>query len=309
MQITESSNNASQPEQSAIIPSSAVHRATGPVTDLGKRTASRNATKRGIFSKVILLKGESKIEYEELFAGLLENLQPVGALEELLVEKLATITWRQRRLLLAEGAEIQKNREFVEWDQRSSEYEAAKKSTESLILFNNGLIQKVDNPDVLERCLELLWELRKQIAKNGLNQKNDSFLLEKIYGERKGYRLSEDLYDSYWKWFSTSETPEEEREREGYASPAQCYKNVLDEIDKEILRLSSYQKKRALVETERMQLEVVSRSIPDGPGLERLLRYEVSLNRDFDRTLSQLERTQRMRLGQPVAPRLELDVK
>jgi hypothetical protein len=309
MKESEPSNTTEQIQESTIIPSSTVHSATGPRTDSGKQTASRNATKHGVFSKVILLKGESKGEYEELLARLREDLQPVGALEELLVEKLATITWRQRRLLLAEGAEIQKNREFVEWDQRSSEYEAAKKSTESLILFNNGLIQKVDNPDVLERCLELLWELRKQIAKNGLNQKNDSFLLEKIYGERKGYRLSEDLYDSYWKWFSTSETPEEEREREGYASPAQCYKNVLDEIDKEILRLSSYQKKRALVETERMQLEVVSRSIPDGPGLERLLRYEVSLNRDFDRTLSQLERTQRMRLGQPVAPRLELDVK
>jgi hypothetical protein len=63
------------------------------------------------------------------------------------------------------------------------------------------------------------------------------------------------------------------------------------------------------VETERTQLEVVSRSIPNGLGLERLLRYEASLNRDFDRTLSQLERIQRMRLGQPVAPRLELDVK
>jgi len=54
-------------------------------------------------------KGESRAEYERLSAGLWEALQPEGALEELLVDKLATILWRQRRLLVAEGGEIRKN--------------------------------------------------------------------------------------------------------------------------------------------------------------------------------------------------------
>jgi hypothetical protein len=42
--------------------------------------------------------------------------------------------------------------------------------------------------------------------------------------------------------------------------------------------------------------------------LDRLLRYEASLDRSFDRTLSQLERLQRMRLGQPVPvlPKVEV---
>ena len=48
-------------------------------------------------------------------------MQPEGALEELLVEKLATLAWRYRRLLLAESAEIRKNMEFVESDQRDRE--------------------------------------------------------------------------------------------------------------------------------------------------------------------------------------------
>jgi hypothetical protein len=34
--------------------------------------------------------------------------------------------------------------------------------------------------------------------------------------------------------------------------------------------------------------------------LDRLLRYEASLERAFDRTLNQLKRLQRMRKGQPV---------
>ena len=37
-----------------------------------------------------------------------------------------------------------------------------------------------------------------------------------------------------------------------------------------------------------------------GSELDYLLRYEASLERNFDRTLGQLERLQRMRLGHPV---------
>jgi hypothetical protein len=45
-----------------------------------------------------------------------------------------------------------------------------------------------------------------------------------------------------------------------------------------------------------------------GPGLDLLLRYETSLERNFDRALTQLERLQQMRLGQPVAPPIKLDI-
>ncbi len=65
-----------------------------------------------------MLKGESRADYNLLLKGLRETFQPVGKFEELLVEKLATISWRHRRLLVAEGAEIRKNSEFLEFDQR-----------------------------------------------------------------------------------------------------------------------------------------------------------------------------------------------
>lgn len=78
------------------------------------------------------------------------------------------------------------------------------------------------------------------------------------------------------------------------------------EIEKEIRRLKCYQKERASIETARTQLEVLRHSIPDAPGLDRLLRYEASLECIFARTLSQLERQQRMRLGQPALPKLEV---
>jgi hypothetical protein len=118
--------------------------------------------------------------------------------------------------------------------------------------------------------------------------------------------LREDLYDSYEIWLATSEAPEEERLREGYASPGHGRMNILGVIDAEIVCLRRDQVARASVQTARTQLEIVCRNAPDGPGLDRLLRYEANLERSFDRTLSQLERLQRMRLGQPVLPRVEV---
>jgi hypothetical protein len=280
-------------------------KATGPRTEQGKQRSSRNATKHGVFSKVIILKGESRAEYGELLTGLLEDLQPKGALEEILVDKLATHIWRQRRLLLAESAEIQKNKEFVESDQRDREREEAERIARSSDPWNNdGLIGKIHNPDVIERCVELLFRVRKQIWEHGFNLELDKPILEKIYGHRGANRLREDLYDSYEIWLQTSQASEEDRLREGYASPAHCRINILLIIDKEIIRLSHDQQARASVRTARTQLEIVCRNVPDGSGLDRLLRYEASLERFFDRTLSQLVGLQRIRLGQPVLPKL-----
>src|SRR5712692_8417314 len=125
-------------------------KASGPRTEQGKRRSSRNATKHGVYSKAIILKGESKAHYRVLLAGLHEALQPEGALEEFLVEKLATTAWRQRRLLLAESAEIRKNTEFVESDQRKQELEAAETVCSLAPLNRCGLMRAIATPRVFE---------------------------------------------------------------------------------------------------------------------------------------------------------------
>jgi hypothetical protein len=44
------------------------------------------------------------------------------------------------------------------------------------------------------------------------------------------------------------------------------------------------------------------------PTLEVIMRYEACLERNIERTLNQLERQQRIRLGEPVPPPVKLDV-
>jgi hypothetical protein len=79
-------------------------------------------------------------------------------------------------------------------------------------------------------------------------------------------------------------------------------------LEEEIRRLKYLQCEHLLDQNNRMEIEWLRGNVPDAPQLDRLLRYETTLQRDFDRTLSQLERLQRIRKGQPVSPTLNVQV-
>ena len=79
---------------------------TGPRTAPGKARSSQNATRHGLLSAKLLLGNESADDYGALLQSLMTELQPVGTLEQLLVERIAAAVWRQRRLVGAESAAI-----------------------------------------------------------------------------------------------------------------------------------------------------------------------------------------------------------
>jgi hypothetical protein len=298
--------------QRAQVSQGSIQRDTGPGYKAGNQKSRYNALRHGIFSDVVVLPTEPLAKYRSLLKGLQESLQPEGKLEEVLVEKLASIAWRQRRVLIAESAEIRNGSEFWEWDKqdRERQEEEARRGRgvdrEHLFGTDSGVIGKIQAPEILTGCLELLGDLRQVIESGGFDKDRDTAVLEKIYGPVTDFRKT--LLRIYLMWFDTAEVSEEERNRNGYATTQQCKDNVLAEIDNEIARLRSYQQKHALMKSERAKLEVLRRSVPEDRKCDRLLRYETSLERGFDRTLNQLERMQRLRRGLSVAPRIEVDV-
>ena len=283
-------------------------RATGPRTPEGKQRSKRNALKHGIFSGSVLLKGESRAEYNSLFDGLVETFVPEGKLEEVLVEKLATDFWRRRRLLQSEVAEIRKGVDFLQSEQQTRDHQELQEiERPSALSFEGGLMSRIDNTYILNSCLDLLAGLREQFSEKGFSE-NDTPILRNIYGDIYGKTRSYNLFLCYGFWFGISKIFEEKGMGQGYSSPEQCKANVLKAIDKEIRRLKKLRKARTAMESERLKVEALRRAVPESPALDRLLRYEVNLERSIDRTLTQLERLQRMRLGHPVLPPINLNV-
>jgi hypothetical protein len=67
----------------------------------------------------MLLKSESRADYDSLLSGLDECLKPEGTLERFLVEKLAVLIWRYRRLIITETAEITSGGNPLDFDSNS----------------------------------------------------------------------------------------------------------------------------------------------------------------------------------------------
>src|SRR5688572_33352808 len=72
-------------------------KSTGPKTPDGKAAVRLNALRHGVLSEEILLPGEDEEALRELAEGLRAELQPVGELEGLLVDRITS-------LLLGSGA-------------------------------------------------------------------------------------------------------------------------------------------------------------------------------------------------------------
>ena len=84
-------------------------------------------------------------------------------------------------------------------------------------------------------------------------------------------------------------------------------KGALQFVDLEIEHLEQLKKIVEQTERRRMRYTVTASLVPHQAVLDRLLRYEASLDRSFDRTLNQLERLQRMRLGHALPPSVRVE--
>src|SRR5216683_6653728 len=271
--------------------SSLTRRATGPRTPQGKERSKFNARKHGLFSKAILLHDESRAEYDALLDGLMENLQPRGKLEIVLVENLATLLWRKRRLLQVETAEIEKAqflvRDLALQNQVDElEYAQLKDVSDAKRGHSNALL-------LIRNAIQIL-DMNRVCVMAGDSQSEDSVLrtLKSIYGyqdegpEPYGWRQMSLMLS---KLISSPKLGKKDSE-----NPPDAKQIVVEAICEEIMRLVELHDTAAKVEALRRDHNLAATRIPSQEVSDRLLRYEAHFSREFDRTLAQLERLQRM---------------
>lgn len=72
-------------------------KSTGPRSATGKATVAQNALKHGLLAEAALLPSEDGASFEAFAEELLEELQPLGAVESLLADELVNLAWRLQR--------------------------------------------------------------------------------------------------------------------------------------------------------------------------------------------------------------------
>jgi hypothetical protein len=71
-------------------------KSTGPKTDEGKTAVSQNAVKHGLFTNSLVF-GENLADYEAFHDQMLAELDPVGAVETTMAERIISLWWRLKR--------------------------------------------------------------------------------------------------------------------------------------------------------------------------------------------------------------------
>lgn len=162
-----------------------------------------------------------------------------------------------------------------------------------LTVATEGIAYSYENPYLLEKAVKTLETLRNEIERRGFEPTTDERLLRILYGER---RCLEGIPLRYRACSQQHKEASDEDVR------SRIRRDFLEELKKEIQRFQNEIAALQAREEKELPLEEESLSIPMGMELDRLLRYRTHIEKSFDRTLAQLERVQRLRVGLPVPP-------
>jgi len=340
--LTDATETASEKSVRAdIVPVSTRRKATGPRTAWGKKRSRCNAIKHGIFCNKLLLGNESRAECSLLIQSLVEYFQPEGSLEQILVEELAILLWRRRRVMQAERAEIAKASEGWEHDLESRLQDDAE-ARDRLAAQEGGLLRFRSNPAVLDRAIEHYELFRKLIREQGAATALGKGILTRLEGRRlEGDRTPMFLQDlcmiqglqnaeeRHWEVISQlcqvesmlARARTEQKSLSDSDAAELVYKQLrdtglpqvldarcLEGLDEYIEQLKRERDAQYQIARRRAALDAQAAVVPSPQVLDRLLRCEAHLSREVDRTLSRLERLKRMRTGQAVPPPLKVEL-
>ena len=93
-------------------------RSTGPKTETGKALSRMNAHKHGLTAETIVFRDEDPKAFDTLRAELEEEYNPRLGIESELVERIAVLMWRMRRIPLFEAALIELGHEEIASNKR-----------------------------------------------------------------------------------------------------------------------------------------------------------------------------------------------
>jgi hypothetical protein len=269
-------------------------KSTGPRTDAGKAIASRNSEKHTKLARTLLVSGQSHQESSSEFSALCDeyyaSFEPVGPLEEMLVERIVSAVWRVRRARHVETGEIALNLEKT--DQKSAEINPVPTLLKAA--------EATDREDVLSLldksipgCEYVLTHLREaraavqreqQLTPDIFHRLNSAFRCRaKTLGETL-FQMARTLGNNPAKLDPVILLEEHQRQ-------------VLEYLDQQIQHFEEILVNRRSDPDAATRARQDAAMLPTGHVLERILRYETVLERQIFNSMAKLEKLQSRRLS------------
>jgi len=237
-----------------------------------------NAIKHGILSKLVVLAHEDHTEFADLLAALIDEHQPAGITERHLVEELAAIIWRKRRVLIAEGAKINEGLKSV--------LNSPKPVILAAAPFERGLSgENTDLRDLFDTTPEDNADSLKSAEIDLAAGRKAAAILRK--GGANAYdKARRALIPESRDWWDQHVADEE------YPATAEG----LAEFIRDSLEPICYRMMKEAQFTPAIRAQTLGEGLR-AHLLEKLNRYETHLDRKFERTLAMLLKLRQLRTG------------
>jgi hypothetical protein len=269
-------------------------------------------------------------EFHDLVHQLCECYEPVGPVEESLVQTIATCWWRKARVIRAENGEVRRQLDTLKVDRALRDSDSANLS----LMLSEGDLYQFDSQNQADQQVSSMerW-LAKQATQSDLRKHRSSleYLSAPLQSARSdiisnGY-LSEPvrkrivkafgLWDCLFALTCLNTSPKESK----MGDPTS--EKLLDEqaddkraaavaavvfIDAQLERISAFKEFAKQRETLELDAEARSFSLPPADATDKLLRYEAHLDKQLYRAMDELERLQRRRRGENIPPPLNINL-
>jgi hypothetical protein len=237
-----------------------------------------NAMKHGILSRLAVLAHEDHAEFADLLAALLDEHRPAGATERHLIEELATIIWRKRRVLLAEGAKINEG--------LKASLSSSKSVMSSAAPFQRGLSgEHTDLRDLLEVTPEQRIQNQRDAELDLAATQKAATILRRGGANAYDKAMRALQADSRDWWQQHVDEEEYPPTSDGLAE--------FIRVHLEPLCLGN---EKAARHHEAIKAQTLGEGL-QAHRLEKLNRYEIHLDRKFERTLAMILKLKSLRGG------------
>ncbi len=278
-------------------------KSTGPRTGEGKDIAKLNAMQHGILSNHVFVHGHDDTEYTD-FAALrdtfFEEMQPVGVIETLLVDRLFATHWRMKRLHIAETGMIEKQTSSAFVHRILSVIEENSLSRQDV---ERGFFRRLRTSIGCSQLADGWKAVAEHIKEHGLPLPPGMTRgLDEELGGRSGYWKAEAVSVSSYAFENREQKPMDEEEEREVLQWALQFAEELEDFFRGTSQVLEWDE-----ETMR-KADLHSKMIPPLDQLDKLQRYDAHLQRLFMQTLHELQRVQAARCGGPAPLPAALDV-
>jgi hypothetical protein len=275
-------------------------KSTGPRTAAGKRRAALNSLKYGGYSEphtmrqTMALLGEDPLEFQAFRNSLIAARQPADAVERMLVEDIAVLSWKKKRLNRAQEGLQLRNLEVLELGRHRQALEVGRETADvsQEEVLKSGLRRARRSPAKFGEILSHLETLSGLVGRQDFSQDIDP-VITILYGEAPTLRGAE-IANLYRQLRESGVETDESR------ALAAGLKLALEEETRDVVE------EYVLFLQEHVHVSPALRDsalAPVHPQWTAIVRHEYTIDRLIERKLKLLTQIQRARRIQERAAR------